>query len=212
MNLFYNPKYVGDVAFLQIEPVEGELNYNKKGNVVEITNEGNVVGYNIFEITNEGNVVGYNIFEISKDITIEETGHIKLTDELVNVFQKRISEAGFDYKLNAGLSPKFVVGYVETKDKHPDADKLSVLNVNVGNDTLQIVCGAPNVEAGQKVVVAKVGAVMPSGMVIKDAELRGVASSGMICSMKELNLPNAPEEKGIMVLNDSYEIGQAFFE
>ncbi|HHO1766372.1 TPA: YtpR family tRNA-binding protein [Staphylococcus aureus] len=198
MNLFYNHKYVGDVAFLQIEPVEGELNYNKKGNVVEITNE--------------GNVVGYNIFEISKDITIEETGHIKLTDELVNVFQKRISEAGFDYKLNADLSPKFVVGYVETKDKHPDADKLSVLNVNVGNDTLQIVCGAPNVEAGQKVVVAKVGAVMPSGMVIKDAELRGVASSGMICSMKELNLPNAPEEKGIMVLNDSYEIGQAFFE
>ncbi|NDR09730.1 YtpR family tRNA-binding protein [Staphylococcus aureus] len=198
MTLFYNPKYVGDVAFLQIEPVEGELNYNKKGNVVEITNE--------------GNVVGYNIFEISKDITIEEKGHIKLTDELVNVFQKRISEAGFDYKLNADLSPKFVVGYVETKDKHPDADKLSVLNVNVGNDTLQIVCGAPNVEAGQKVVVAKVGAVMPSGMVIKDAELRGVASSGMICSMKELNLPNAPEEKGIMVLNDSYEIGQAFFE
>ncbi|KMR19515.1 tRNA-binding protein [Staphylococcus aureus] len=181
-----------------MEPVEGELNYNKKGNVVEITNE--------------GNVVGYNIFEISKDITIEEKGHIKLTDELVNVFQKRISEAGFDYKLNADLSPKFVVGYVETKDKHPDADKLSVLNVNVGNDTLQIVCGAPNVEAGQKVVVAKVGAVMPSGMVIKDAELRGVASSGMICSMKELNLPNAPEEKGIMVLNDSYEIGQAFFE
>ncbi|WP_457834651.1 YtpR family tRNA-binding protein [Staphylococcus aureus] len=198
MNLFYNPKYVGDIAFLQIEPVGGELNYNKKGNVVEITNE--------------GNVVGYNIFEISKDITIEEKGHIKLTDELVNVFQKRISEAGFDYKLNADLSPKFVVGYVETKDKHPDADKLSVLNVNVGNDTLQIVCGAPNVEAGQKVVVAKVGAVMPSGMVIKDAELRGVASSGMICSMKELNLPNAPEEKGIMVLNDSYEIGQAFFE
>ncbi|NKI85480.1 DUF4479 domain-containing protein, partial [Staphylococcus aureus] len=192
------PKYVGDVAFLQIEPVEGELKYNKKGNVVEITNE--------------DNVVGYNIFEISKDISIEETGHIKLTDELVNVFQKRISEAGFEYKLNADLSPKFVVGYVETKDKHPDADKLSVLNVNVGNDTLQIVCGAPNVEAGQKVVVAKVGAVMPSGMVIKDAELRGVASSGMICSMKELNLPNAPEEKGIMVLNDSYEIGQAFFE
>lgn len=52
---------------------------------------------------------------------------------------------------------------------------------------------------------------MPSGMVIKDAELRGVASSGMICSMKELNLPNAPEEKGIMVLNDSYEIDKHFW-
>ncbi|MCS5350072.1 DUF4479 domain-containing protein [Staphylococcus aureus] len=198
MNLFYNPKYVGDVAFLQIEPVEGELNYNKKADVVEITNEGKVVGFNIFGISN--------------DISIEETGHIKLTDELVIAIQQRINQAGFDYKLDVDLSPKFVVGYVETKDKHPDADKLSVLNVNIGNDTLQIVCGAPNVEAGQKVVVAKVGAVMPSGMVIKDAELRGVASSGMICSMKELNLPNAPEEKGIMVLNDSYEIGQAFFE
>ena len=91
-------------------------------------------------------------------------------------------------------------------------DKLSVLKVNVGNEHLQIVCGAPNVEAGQKVVVAKVGAVMPSGMVIKDAELRGVASSGMICSMKELNLPNAPQEKGIMVLSNDYEIGQAFFD
>lgn len=89
-------------------------------------------------------------------------------------------------------------------------DKLSVLKVNVGNEHLQIVCGAPNVEAGQKVVVAKVGTVMPSGMVIKDAELRGVASSGMICSMKELNLPNAPQEKGIMVLSNDYEIGQAF--
>lgn len=91
-------------------------------------------------------------------------------------------------------------------------DKLSVLKVNVGNEHLQIVCGAPNVEAGQKVVVAKVGKVMPSGMVIKDAELRGVASSGMICSMKELNLPNAPQEKGIMVLSNDYEIGQAFFD
>ena len=74
----------------------------------------------------------------------------------------------------------------------------------------KLVCGAPNVAAEQKVVVAKVGAVMPSGMVIKDAKLRGVDSSGMICSMKELDLPNAPQEKGIMVLNDDYEIGQAF--
>ena len=60
--------------------------------------------------------------------------------------------------------------------------------------------------------MAKVGAVMPSGMVIKDAELRGVPSSGMVCSMKELNLPNAPKEKGIMVLDDSYSVGQPFFE
>ena len=105
-----------------------------------------------------------------------------------------------------------VVGYIQSKEKHPDADKLSILKVDVGSEKLQIVCGAPNVEAGQKVVVAKVGAVMPSGMVIKDAELRGVASSGMICSMRELNLPNAPQEKGIMVLSDDYKVGNAFFD
>ena len=63
------------------------------------------------------------------------------------------------------------------KEKHPNADKLSVCTVDVGSETVQIVCGAPNVDAGQKVVVAKVGAVMPSGMVIRDAELRGVRFS-----------------------------------
>ncbi|MFP3361756.1 DUF4479 domain-containing protein, partial [Planococcus sp. SIMBA_143] len=52
--------------------------------------------------------------------------------------------------------------------------------------------------------------VMPSGMVIKDAELRGVASSGMICSAKELALPDAPQEKGIPVLEDTYQVGQPF--
>ncbi|PTH50154.1 YtpR family tRNA-binding protein [Staphylococcus capitis] len=198
MNLFYNPQGVGDVAFLQIEPTDGAYDYNKKDDVVEITQD--------------GQVVGYNIFSVSDKIKIEGNGHIKLTSEIIEALQQSINNSGFNYKLDTDLSPKFVVGYVETKEKHPDADKLSVLKVNVGNETLQIVCGAPNVAAEQKVVVAKVGAVMPSGMVIKDAKLRGVDSSGMICSMKELDLPNAPQEKGIMVLNDDYEIGQAFFE
>lgn len=198
MNLFYNPQGVGDVAFLQIEPTDGAFDYNKKDDVVEITQD--------------GQVVGFNIFNVSDKIKIEGNGHIKLTSEIIEALQQSINNSGFNYKLDTDLSPKFVVGYVETKEKHPDADKLSVLKVNVGNETLQIVCGAPNVAAEQKVVVAKVGAVMPSGMIIKDAKLLGVDSSGMICSMKELDLPNAPQEKGIMVLNDDYEIGQAFFE
>ncbi|MCG7338420.1 DUF4479 domain-containing protein [Staphylococcus sp. ACRSN] len=198
MNLFYNKESVGDVAFLQIEGTTGTFDYEKKGDVVEIKDN--------------GKVVGYNIFNISKKSQINGSGHIKLTESLVEVLQEAITEAGFGYKLNADFSPKFVVGYVETKEKHPDADKLSVLKVDVATEKLQIVCGAPNIEAGQKVVVAKVGAVMPSGMVIKDAELRGVPSSGMVCSMKELNLPNAPQEKGIMVLSDEYAVGESFFE
>ena len=198
MNLFYNKEAVGDVAFLQIEPTTGEFTYETKNDVVEIRQDNKVVGFNIF-----------NASKVSK---ITGKGHIKLDENLIHDLQKAINNAGFSFELNADLSPKFVVGYVETKEKHPDADKLSVLNVDVETEKLQIVCGAPNVEAGQKVVVAKVGAVMPSGMVIKDAALRGVDSSGMICSMKELNLPNAPQEKGIMVLSDEYKVGQAFFE
>ena len=198
MNLFYNKEKVGDVAFLQIEPHEGPFFYETKGNVVEITADNKVVGYNVFKIADK--------------VTITDNGHVKLTESIIDALQNAIVEAGFTQQLTADLSPKFVVGYVESKDKHPDADKLSVLTVDVATEKLQIVCGAPNVEAGQKVVIAKVGAVMPSGMVIKDAELRGVASSGMVCSMKELDLPNAPAEKGIMVLDDSYTVGQAFFE
>lgn len=186
MNLFYNPKGVGDVAFIQIEPSVGPFEYEQKHGVVEIKKENEVVGYNIFNVSN--------------NVKINDNGHIKLTTELIKDLQQLITEAGFDYQLDTDVSPKFVVGYVETKEKHPNADKLSLLNVNVGTEKLQIVCGAPNVESGQKVVVAKVGAVMPSGMVIKDAQLRGVDSSGMICSMKELNLPNAPKEKGIKEL------------
>ena len=163
-------------------------------------------------IKHENQIVGFNIFDFSKVYSVNSNGHIKLNETLVEAIQQSITNAGFDYQLEADLSPKFVVGYVETKEKHPDADKLSILKVDVGSEKLQIVCGAPNVEAGQKVVVAKVGAVMPSGMVIKDAELRGVASSGMICSMRELNLPNAPQEKGIMVLSDDYKVGNAFFD
>ena len=198
MSLFYNPKGVGDVAFLQINPVEGDVAYEIKENVVQLTQD--------------NAVVGFNIFNFSHYFHIQDVGNIKLTEEILNKLQQVISEAGYSYQLDADLSPKFVVGYVKTKEKHPNADKLSILSVDVATEVLQIVCGAPNVEAGQKVVVAKVGAVMPSGMVIKDAQLRGVDSSGMVCSMKELNLPNAPQEKGILVLSDNYQIGQAFFE
>ena len=198
MNLFYNPKGVGDVAFLQINPVEGDVAYEIKENVVQLTQD--------------NAVVGFNIINFSHYFHIQDVGNIKLTEEILNKLQQVISEAGYSYQLDADLSPKFVVGYVKTKEKHPNADKLSILSVDVATEVLQIVCGAPNVEAGQKVVVAKVGAVMPSGMVIKDAQLRGVDSSGMVCSMKELNLPNAPQEKGILVLSDNYQIGQAFFE
>ncbi len=106
----------------------------------------------------------------------------------------------------------FVVGKVIEKTKHPDADKLNVCKVDVGTgDLLNIVCGAPNVDAGQLVCVAKIGAIVPNGgFEIKKAKLRGVLSEGMICSAKELNLSD--DHEGIMVLDENSKIGQSFAE
>ncbi len=98
-----------------------------------------------------------------------------------------------------------VVGHVVSKEKHPEADKLNVCQVDVGEESLQqIVCGAPNVDAGQKVIVARPGAKLPGGIKIKKAKLRGQESNGMICSLQELGIegrlvPKAYAE-GIYVL------------
>ena len=102
-----------------------------------------------------------------------------------------------------------VIGEVLTKEKHPDADKLSLTTVNVGdNKILNIVCGAPNVEAGQKVLVATIGTTIYKGeesFVIKKSKIRGSLSEGMICAEDELGLGNS--HAGIMVLDSSAPIG-----
>ncbi|MGI8632786.1 MAG: phenylalanine--tRNA ligase subunit beta [Solirubrobacterales bacterium] len=108
---------------------------------------------------------------------------------------ERLGHAG------APTADGFVVGRVDAVDPHPDADKLQVCTVDAGDgDPRTIVCGAPNVAAGQTVAVALPGAVMPGGMEIRKATLRGVASEGMICSEDELGL--GADSAGIAVLAD----------
>lgn len=104
----------------------------------------------------------------------------------------------------------FVIGKVVERAKHPNADKLSVCKVNAGTgELLNIVCGAPNVDAGQTVCVALVGAIVPNGgFEIKKAKLRGEPSEGMICSVKELNL--GEDHAGIMVLDTQLPVGTPF--
>ena len=94
-----------------------------------------------------------------------------------------------------------VVGYIKEKAKHPDADKLSVCQVDIGTEVVQIVCGAKNVDAGQYVPVATVGCTLGEGFKIKKAKLRGEASHGMICSTTEIGLPKLDD--GILELDDS---------
>jgi|SRR5690606_6538127 len=199
MNIFYNQNGVGDVLLVQLtteRPENREIESIKDITLIKD------------EATQK--IVAFNVFNASTYVKTETGEQVEMTEEIVGQLQEALKANGVDLELDVDFSPKFVVGHVMKKEKHPNADKLSVCTVDVGNETLQIVCGAPNVDEGQKVVVAKVGAVMPSGMVIRDAELRGIASSGMICSAKELGIPNAPAEKGIMVLQEDATPGEAF--
>lgn len=199
MNIFYNQSGVGDVLLVQMTTERPENREIEK--MKDIT---------LIKDASTNKVVAMNVFNASKYVKIEADGQVETTEEIVDQLQEALKANGVELELNVDFTPKFVIGHVIEKEKHPNADKLSICKVNVGAETLQIVCGAPNVEKDQKVVVAKVGAVMPSGMVIKDAELRGVASSGMICSAKELGIPNAPVEKGIMVLAEDAVPGEPF--
>jgi phenylalanyl-tRNA synthetase beta chain len=107
-----------------------------------------------------------------------------------------------------GAAEGFVVGKVLTCGKHPDADRLNVTTVDVGDadGPQQIVCGAPNVAAGQTVAVARPGATMPDGTKLKKAKLRGVESLGMILSEDEVGLAS-DRAGGIMVLDDALAAG-----
>lgn len=112
----------------------------------------------------------------------------------------------------AEKSTDVVVGYVLSCEQHPNADKLNLCQVDVGDQQLQIICGAPNIAEGQKVAVAKPGAVLPGNFKIKKVKLRGIESNGMICSLKELGI----EEKyiptdiadGIFVFPEDATVGE----
>ncbi len=126
------------------------------------------------------------------------------TEEMV----EQLTMAGLEVEGTEPAAGEFtdvVVANVESVEKHPDADKLSVCQVTDGNETLQIVCGADNVRAGLSVALARVGAVLPGNFNIKPAKLRGVASAGMLCSEKELGL--AEQSDGIMELPADAPVG-----
>lgn len=100
----------------------------------------------------------------------------------------------------------FVVGFVKDKQKHPNADKLSVCIVDDGTNELQVVCGAPNVAAGQKIIFAPIGTEIPNGKFkIAKAKIRGTESFGMICSDAELGL--SEDHSGIKVLDNGIKVG-----
>jgi phenylalanyl-tRNA synthetase beta chain len=133
---------------------------------------------------------------------------IKEVSDLLTFSGLEVEDITSYESLEGGLK-QVVIGEVIEKEKHPDADKLSVTKVNVGNEILQIVCGAPNVEAGQKVVVALAGANLTFAngdkITIKKSKIRGVESNGMICAEDELGIGES--HAGIMVLPPDTGVG-----
>ena len=197
---FYNPDVLGDVLIVELANDAGITQGTaQKDNVVRIFNEKN------------DEAIGFNFFGLGEKLGIQnDSGQVFLNDEQVGVLNDALAQAGFSDKLEADKSPKFVIGHVDEMKAHPDSDHLHITQTDVGLDKpVQIVCGAPNIDQGQLVVVALPGAVMPTGKEIWPGELRGVDSFGMICSARELGIPNAPQKRGILVL-DHGTAGQAF--
>jgi len=105
---------------------------------------------------------------------------------------------------------KVVVGKILSVEKHPNADRLQLAKVSIGKESLEIVCGASNIEAGQLVPVALVGAVLPNGAEIKETEVRGTKSNGMLCAPDELGLGD--DHSGILILEKTAKVGQNLAE
>ena len=136
-------------------------------------------------------IEGLSIEEIVEKLSLYST-EVETVEKLVN-------------------ATNLVIGYVKECVKHENSDHLSVCKVDVGSEVLQIICGAPNVKAGQHVIVALNGAVLPNGLKIKKTKIRGVESNGMICSLLELGIEkkyvNEENQSGIYVFKDEVKVG-----
>lgn len=196
----YNLKASGDILVIILKP---------NANTQSVTTQGKVTCIRNIET---GDITGFNIAEIGEKLGLtKQSGPVDLNDTQINIINDEIQKAGFKAELTSFAS-KLVVGRVQRMTPHPDSDHLHVTTTEVGGGkTLQIVSGSPNMQVGIKVAVAQPGTMMPSGALIWSGELRGVASSGMIVSGRELQLPGAPEKPGALVLPENFgEIGEPF--
>lgn len=197
----YNPEEMGDILVTITAPDDGEQVTKMADGVVQIMT------------AQDQQLLGYNFMGASKILPelVNEKGQVFLNDDQVAKLNQKLAEAGFDQQLTADHTPKFVVGYVEKMTDHPKSDHLKVTQTRIGGgQTVQIVCGSPNVTTGIKVVVARPGAMMPDGKLIWPGALMGVESDGMLCGFRELGMKNAPDKKGLWIIPDDWqEVGEA---
>ena len=138
--------------------------------------------------------------------------YIDLEGEDLKELATKVTKAGINVEaVISNHIDHLVIGEVVECIDHPDSDHLHVCKVNIGTDTIQIVCGAPNVRVGIKVIVALPGAILPGNFEIKVGKIRGVESNGMICALFELGLEEKTEEnynKGIEELDKEAPVGK----
>ena len=142
--------------------------------------------------------------------------YIDLKDQDLEELANKVTKAGInvEHVINNKIN-NLVVGEVKTCINHPDSDHLHICTVDIGKEVIKIVCGAPNVKEGIKVIVALPGAVLPGNFEIKKGKIRGEESNGMICALFELGLEEKTEEnynKGIEILKEDAPVGMDAFE
>ena len=196
----YNQKSVGDVLMVILADHQGQkLAAERKGRVTRI-----------YRLDNQ-QTVAWNIFDASQIADLSGSGQIELSEDSLARFNTELGKEGFTEILEKDAEPKFVVGEITAMEPHADSDHLNICQVRIADEhTLQIVAGAPNAKVGLKTIVALPGAMMPNGSLIFAGQLRGVDSFGMMCSPRELALPNAPQKRGIIELSSTALVGDPF--
>lgn len=197
-NFFYNYHTVGDVLMAIVQNDKTSTHFKSIGNVTLIFNNEDLIGINFFKIS-----------EICK---IKSKGKIVLPPNALIDMLNSLLLPICDYQLEYVTESMFVVGHVLTCEEHPSSDHLHVLTVDIGSEILDIVCGAYNVKEDVYCVVAKVGAMMMNGQIIKPGKLLGEVSNGMCCSPKELGMDiDYPAHHILLLDKNEVKIGQDFF-
>lgn len=148
----------------------------------------------------------FNIFNPKKFGIILKNGYNKLSEEQITKI-KKLTQLDFSYDFSSGIK----IGHVTSCETHPDSDHMHVLKVDVGNDILDIVCGASNIRKDLYVAVATPGSYVENlNLFIKPSKLRGILSNGMICSKYELGLVSE-KQKGIWEITNNTNLGTDVF-
>lgn len=195
---FYNRKLIGDVLLIVIDNDSQATHIETKDDICVIYNN--------------DKVIGINFFNVSEVVKFKSEGRILLpSNTVIDIINNRLESFGIE-KLDYVTETGFKVGKILTVDEHPESSHLHILTVDVGNEVLDIVCGAYNVKENMFVVVATVGTTMMDGTIIKPGKLLGEVSNGMCCSPRELGLNiEYPLHHLLELEEDKVSVGQDFF-